>query len=174
MMLRFIFPYLVLLLIVAGYLYYRRFKLGPVLLKVNRVLLSRYNLDSMLLVIIIAVATYFLARLELQSGYSPGETPVFGEYTYGVFYAVLLLAIIAREIEKPALREKGISSSRGFWKWEEIESFRWSKAVLTINVARGQRKRAETWLLNESDKKAVDQSLKRFVPKRQGRSKKKG
>lgn len=170
---RLLFPYLILLLIITGYIYFRHHKLGPVILKVNRRLLTRYNSDSFFLILILAAASYFLARYELINTPVAEDTTVLGPYTYMIFYGALLLAVICREVEKPALREKGISSPRGFWLWPEIDSFRWSKNVLTINVTRGSRKRTEIWQVEPSAKKATDQVLKKMVPKQRGASPKK-
>jgi hypothetical protein len=171
---RLIFPYFFLLLIVLVYLYYRYLKLGPVLLKVKRELFTRYNVDSLFLIIIIAAASYFLARFELQSTVSSAETLPLGPLTYVYFYGALILVVILREIERPAFREKGISSSRGFWLWQDVDSFRWSKNILTLNIIKGKRKRAEAWQIDPSAKKEIDQVLKKMVPKRTSRPKKKG
>ncbi len=173
MILRLLFPYILLMAIVLAYLYFRRSQLGPVVIKVNRALISRYNADSLLLIIVIAAASYFLGRYELQSMPAPDQVMLLGPLTYVYFYGALILVVIAREAERPALREKGISTSRGFWKWDEVETYRWSKEVLTINISRGRKKRAEVWQVNPSDKKEIDQVLKKMMPKRQARSKKK-
>jgi len=174
MIFRLLFPYFFLSLIVLGYLYFRHVKLGPVLLKVDRKFFSSYNSDSIFLIIIIAIISFFLARYEIINSLPGDETLILGPFTYIIFYGVLLLVATSREVEKPALREKGISSSRGFWLWQEIESFRWSKSILTINFARGKRKRVEAWQISPMAKKEIDQFLKKMVPKRTGRSKKKG
>ena len=173
MLFRFLFPYFFLLIIVCAYIYYRYAKLGPILLKVDRLFLNRYNNDSFLLIIILAAASFFLMRFELQNSAQAEELLFLGPYTYVFFYAALMLAVIAREAERPALREKGISTPRGFYKWSEIESFRWSRDVLTIMVNRGKRKRGEIWQVKEESKKEIDQILKQMIPKRQGKGKKK-
>lgn len=173
MYIRLLFPYVLLMLIVLGYLYYRYYKLGPTLLKVDRILFSRYNNDSLMLIIILAATSYFLMRFDLQNISSMEETLPLGPYTYVYFYGALMLVVIAREAERPAIRDKGISTPRGFWIWSEIESFRWSKDVLTISINRGKRKRIETWQVKESAKKEVDQMLKKMVPKRSGKGRKK-
>lgn len=173
MFFRLLFPYFFLLLIVLIYLYYRYLKLGPALLKVKRILFTRYNTDSLFLVAILAAASYFLGRYELQSMPAPAESLLLGPFTYVFFYGALMLVVIAREAERPALRERGISTSRGFWKWDEVDTYRWSKDVLTVNISRGRKKRAEVWQVNLSDKKEIDQILKKMVQKRPGRSKKK-
>ncbi len=173
MMIRLLFPYLLLSLIVIVYLYVRRLQLGPVLLKVNRTLFSRYNADSLLLIIVITAASYFLSRIDLQNlSEAAGAMPL-GPYTYVYFYGALILTVILREAEKPALREKGISTSRGFWKWNEVSSYRWSKNTLTLSIDRANKKRLETWQVNAADKKEIDLLLRQMVPKRSGRSKKK-
>ncbi|MDZ4133167.1 MAG: hypothetical protein U1E11_08535, partial [Dethiobacteria bacterium] len=82
MVFRFLFPYLFLLVIIMCYLFYRRMKLGTVLLKVDRALLTRYNNDSLLLIVIITVASYFLMRYELRSDLNSPETLILGPYTY--------------------------------------------------------------------------------------------
>lgn len=172
MLFRLLFPYIFLLIIVLSYIYYRYYKLGPVVSRVERVLFSRYSNDSLMLIIILAAASYFLMRFELQNSIPVEEELVLGPYTYLLFYGALMLAVIAREVEKPALREKGISSSRGFWLWSEIESFRWSKDVLTLSIKRGSRKRGEAWQIKPESKKELDQMLKKMLPKRSGKGKK--
>jgi len=171
MLLRLIFPYFLLFIIVMGYLYIRRNRLGPVLLKIKRELFSRYNVDSFILIILLAGVSYLLIRYELQNLTLDDQLPL-GPYTYVLFYGVLLLVVIAREIEAPALREKGISTSRGFWTWSEVDSFRWSKDVLTINLNRGKRKRSESWQTVPGSKKEIEQILKQKVAKKSARSKK--
>lgn len=172
-MLRFLFPYLMLAVITATYLYVRHSKLGPVIMKVNRSLLSRYNSDSFILIIIIAAVSYFLGRYELQTLTSPEGSYFLGPYTYVFFYGVLFLIVILREFERPALREKGISTPRGFWGWNEVDAYRWSKNVLTINISRGKKKRMEAWQLNPDDKKEIEAVLKTNTKKKSKQSKKK-
>lgn len=174
MVFRFLFPYLFLLVIILCYLFYRRMKLGLVLLKVDRALFTRYNNDSLLLIVIITVASYFLMRYELQSGISSPETLILGPYTYAFFYIALIAAVIAREVEQPALREKGISSSRGFWFWREVESVRWTKNVVTLGINRGGKKRSEIWEISPAKKKELDLILKKMVSRPSGNRKKKG
>jgi hypothetical protein len=111
---RLLFPYIFLLIIVLSYIYYRYYKLGPVVLRVERVLFSRYSNDSLMLIIILAAASYFLMRFELQNSTLVEEELVLGPYTYLLFYGALMLAVIAREVEKPALREKGNLFFPGF------------------------------------------------------------
>lgn len=173
MIFRLLFPYLFLLLIVLIYLYIRRLKLGSVLLKVDRYFFTRHNSDSIFLIIIIAAISFFLARYEIKNSLPADEALILGPFTYIIFYSILLIVATGREIEKPAFRERGVSSPRGFWLWEEIESFRWSKNILTINFVRGKRKRTEAWQVNPPAKKEIDQVLKKMTPKRSGRSKKK-
>jgi len=84
-----------------------------------------------------------------------------------------MAAVIAREVERPALREKGISTSRGFWQWSEILSYRWSKEILYITISRGKRTKGEQIQVNPAVKKELDQLLKKMVPKRSGKGKKK-
>jgi hypothetical protein len=170
---RFLFPYLFLLVIILCYLFYRRMKLGLVLLKVDRALFTRYNNDSLLLIVIITVASYFLMRYELQSGLNSPETLILGPYTYAFFYIALIAAVIAREVEQPALREKGIASSRGFWLWREVESVRWTKNVVTLSINRGGKKRAEIWEISPAKKKELDLILKKMVTRPSGNRKKK-
>ncbi len=171
-MLRFIFPYLMLAIITATYLYIRYSKLGPVLMKVNRSMFSRFNSDSFILIIIIAAVSYFLGRYELQTLTSPEGSYFLGPYTYVFFYGALLIIVILREFERPALREKGISTPRGFWKWSEVDSYRWSKNVLTINISRGSKKRMEAWQLEPEDKKEIEAVLKSKIKKKSKQSKK--
>lgn len=173
MVFRFLFPYLFLLVIILCYLFYRSVKLGIVLLKVDRALFTRYNNDSLLLIVIITVASYFLMRYELQSGLNSPETLILGPYTYAFFYIALIGAVIAREVEQPALREKGIASSRGFWLWREVESVRWTKNVVTLSINRGGKKRAEIWEISPAKKKELDLILKKMVTRPSGKSKKK-
>lgn len=171
MLLRLLFPYVVLSLIVLAYIYYRHLKLGPVILKIRRVLFSRFIADSLLLIVILAVASYLLMRYELRLETSAGQLPL-GPYTYVMFYGALLLVVIAREFERPALREKGVSTARGFWRWAEVVSYRWTKDVLTLTYARGKRKRSESWQIVPGAKKELEQVLKQNITKKSNRSKK--
>ena len=173
MLLRLIFPYILLAAVICGYIYFRYHTLGPILLRVNRVLFSRYNLDSLLLIIIISVASYFLSGLDLQNVPAAQDGLVLGPYTYVYFYLVLILTVIAREVEKPAIREKGISTPRGFYRWVEVISFQWTKNTLKVFIERNNKKRSEIWEVEPSDKKKLDQLLKDNVQKRSKRSKKK-
>lgn len=173
MVFRFLFPYLFLLVIIMCYLFYRRMKLGTVLIKVNRALFTRYNNDSLLLIVIITVASYFLMRYELQSGLNSPETLILGPYTYAFFYIALIATVIAREVDQPTLRVNGIASSRGFWLWREVESVRWTKNVVTLSIKRGGKKRAEIWEINPQKKKELDLMLKKKVIKSSGKGKKK-
>jgi len=170
-LLRLVFPYFVLLLTVIGYLYYRHLKLGPVLLKLNRVLLSRFSADSLFLILILAGISYLLMRFEMQNQL-PGDPMLLGPFTYVFFYGALLLVIIAREIERPSLREKGIATARGFWAWQEVVSYRWTKDVLTIAFISGKRKRAVSWQIVPGSKKEIDRVLKQNVEKKQVRKRK--
>ncbi|MBM4235056.1 MAG: hypothetical protein FJ152_01110 [Firmicutes bacterium] len=171
MLLRLVFPYFILFMIVIGYLYYRHQKLGPVLLKINRALFSRFNSDSLFLILILAGTSYLLMRFELRNQF-PDDPMLLGPYTYVFFYGALLLVVIAREIEQPSFREKGIATARGFWAWTEVETYRWTKDVLTITFLRGKRKRAESWQLVPGSKKEIEQVLKQKVEKNQARKKK--
>ncbi len=173
MIVRLLFPYLLLALIVAGYLYMRHRQLGTVLLRVNRVLFSRYNTDSFLLIAVITAASYFLSRFELQNVQETAAASGLGPYTFIYFYGALILTVAAREFERPALREMGVSTPRGFWKWEEVSSYSWSKSTITLNINRGKKKRAEVWQVDAGDKKELEALLKQKVPKRSKRSQKK-
>jgi len=170
--LRLIFPYILLAAIICGYIYIRYKKLGPIKLKVNRVLFSRYNLDSLLLIIIIAVASYFLSGLDLQNIPAAQETMVFGRFTYAYFYLVLVLTVIIREVEKPAIREKGISTPRGFYTWDEIKSYQWAKSTMKIFIERNNKKRNEIWEIEPSSKTKLEQILKDKVRKSSKKKKK--
>lgn len=171
MLFRLLFPYIVLLGIVVYYVYSRYRKLGPTLLKMDRKLLSRHNADSLILIIIIGAASYMLARYEIVSTLPAEDQLPLGPFAYIIFYGVLMLIVISREIERPALREKGISSSRGFWYWHEVESFRWSKNILTLNLSRGKRRRVEIWDVKPQAIKEIDLLLKKMAPGR-GKGKK--
>ncbi len=173
MIIRLIFPYILLILIVLVYLYIRRLQLGPVLLKVNRILFSRYNADSFLLIMILMAVSYFLSRIDLQNMPVATDAMILGPYVHLFFYGVLVLTVIAREAEKPALREKGVSTPRGFWKWNEVSSYRWSKNTVTLSINRAGKKRAETWQVKAMDKKEIDSLLKKMIPKRTRRSRNK-
>ena len=173
MLLRLIFPYILLAVIICGYIYVRYRKLGPIIMRVNRVLFSRYNLDSLLLIIIISVASYFLSGLDLQNVPAAQDSLVLGPYTYAYFYLVLIMTVTAREAEKPAIREKGISTPRGFYTWGEITSFQWTKNILKVFIERNNKKRSEIWEVEPLDKKKLDQVLKDNVRKSSKRSKKK-
>jgi len=170
---RLIFPYIFLLFIVVGYIAFRYYKLGPIIMKVNRRFFSRSNNDSYFLIVVLAAASYFLMRYEIENLPFEAESFILGPYSYAFFYLALMAAVIAREVERPALREKGISTSRGFWQWSEIESYRWSKDILYITISRGKRKKGEQMQINPTAKKELDQVLKKMVPKRSDKGKKK-
>lgn len=172
-MLRLLFPYILLVIIIITYLYIRHNKLGPVLVKIRRKLFSSYNSDSLVLIVVITAVSYFLGRYELQSLAAAEETLYLGPFTYVYFYGALLLVVIMREAESPALREKGISTPRGFWKWSEVDSYRWSKNVLSININRGKKKRVEAWQMEPGDKKEIELILKSNVTRRSKQAKKK-
>jgi len=168
--LQILIPYLILAAVIFGYLYYRHRKLGPVLHRVDRTLFERHNLDSLVLIIILAAASYFLIRYELNNMYpSEGERPVF-VYLNIIFYVVLLLVVVAREAEKPALREKGIATARGLWIWPEVTSYRWSGRRLIININRGKKTRSEIWSVDPVEKKKIEPILKDKCPRRSKRS----
>ena len=173
MLFRLIFPYVFLLFIVVFYLVFRYYKLGPVIMKVDRRFFSRTNNDSFFLIVILAIASYFLMRYEMDNLPFEADSFILGPYTYALFYLALMAAVIAREVERPALREKGISTSRGFWQWSEILSYRWSKEILYITISRGKRTKGEQIQVNPAVKKELDQLLKKMVPKRSGKGKKK-
>ncbi len=173
MILQLLIPYFILAAVIFGYIYYRYLKLGPVLYRVNRALFVKQNFDSLVLIIILAVASYFLIRYELNNIKVVEEELPFSFYFNMIFYIVLLIAVVAREVEKPTLREKGIASSRGLWNWQEIGSYRWSGRNLIVNIKRGNKTRSEIWLVGPIEKKNIALILKDKCPLRSKRSRKK-
>ncbi|MDY6827613.1 MAG: hypothetical protein SVV67_10705 [Bacillota bacterium] len=172
MILQLLIPYFILAVVISGYLYYRYFKLGPVLHRVDRALFVRHNLDSLVLIVILAAASYFLIRFELNNIKVVEEELPFPVHFNVFFYIVLLMAVVAREVEKPTLREKGIASARGLWNWTEIGSYRWSGRELIINIKRGSKIRSEIWSVNPVERKNIDRILKDKCPRRSRRSQK--
>lgn len=162
-MLRTIFPYLILLITILLYLLFRYRKLGPVIHKVNRIYFSRYNYDSYFLILIMGIASYFLAHYQFSLIENTPLQEEIDVLSVILFYIVLLIVVVMREVEKPAIREKGISTSRGFWLWEEISSFTWSKNILRINLVRSGKKRSELWLISPIAKKEVNAYLSKMV-----------
>lgn len=173
MLLRLLLPYFMLAVFVLGYLVFRQFKLGSVVVKIERQFLSNTNNDSLILILILAAASYFLMRYELNNLPFDAEGFLFGPYTFAIFYLVLLAAVVAREVERPQVREKGLATSRGFWLWSEVESFRWSKDILNITISKGKRKREEMMQVDTAQKRELTRLLKEMIPKRAGKGKKK-
>ncbi|OPL14827.1 MAG: hypothetical protein AVO34_01510 [Firmicutes bacterium ML8_F2] len=173
MILQLLIPYFILAAVIFGYIYYRYHKLGPVLHRVDRALFVKQNLDSLVLIIILAVASYFLIRYELNNIKVVEEELPFSFYFNMFFYIVLIMAVVAREVEKPTLREKGIASARGLWNWTEIGSYRWSGRNLIVNIKRGNKTRSEIWSVDPIEKKNIAPILKDKCPRQSKRSRKK-
>ena len=173
MLFRITLPYFLLFIAAFIYIYYRHKKLGPVLKKVDRHFLTKHNLDSFFLIFIMAVLSFYLMNLESQNeSVAEGFSAVTPSYQM-IFYIVLLLVVIARELEKPAFREKGFSTPRGFWLWEEIVGYRWNNNVLSLSLASGKKRRTETWLIQAAEKQEEEQYLKKMEPKKTRPKKKK-
>ena len=172
MIFRLLFPYVFLLLVVVCYLAFRQYKLGPVIMKIERNYFSRTNTDSFLLIVVLAVASYFLMRYEIKSLPAEAKNFLFGPVTFALFYPVLLAAVIAREVESPQIRKKGLATARGFWLWKEVQSFRFSRDVLYLNLFRGKRQRDEEIQIKAGTKKELNRVLKEMMPKRSGKGKK--
>lgn len=172
MLFRLLFPYAFLLLVIACYLAFRQYKLGPLIMKIERHYLSRANSDSFVLIVVLAVASYFLMRYEIKILPAEAANFLFGPITFAVFYPVLLAAVIAREVESPQIRKKGLATARGFWLWSEVESFRFSKDILHLSLKRGKRRRDEEMQIKAGTKKELTRILKETMPKRSGKGKK--
>lgn len=165
-----IIPYFLLCLAVFAYLFYRRRKLGPVLMKVNRVLLSAHNADSFILIILFVAVSIFLFRLELRENAPSPWSPDYMRLLS--FYILLLAAFTAREMERPQLRQRGVSSPRGFHRWEQVCSYHWQGQVLTLYTAWGKKTRPEVWLVaSPRARTEINRLLKRHVHRTGGRKK---
>lgn len=164
LLLRLALPYLLLALAVAGYLIYRARKTGRPILKPRRVLFSRANLDALLVPVLFGVFSVFFIRYDLKRFLDGIEPDV--HLNNIVFYAVLFLTLLAKQLEGPSLRERGISSSRGLWRWEKIDSYRWeSDAWLTFRIRHRNRLHRETWHLAPGQKKEINAILKDLAVK---------
>lgn len=163
-MYRLAIPYVLLGLVVFFYLYYRKSKTGPVILKVRRILFSRVNLDSFITIGLLALVCGFFIRYDLIN-YAEHTTPAKTAYLNNiVFYCLLFLTFLVKQIENPAIREYGISSARGFWRWEQVTSYRWEKSdVLTFKITGRKKYKAESWHVTPKQKKELTAALKKRI-----------
>jgi hypothetical protein len=156
-----IIPYLLLALLVLAYLAYRRRKMGRVVLKVERILFSRASTDVFLSLALFAVVCALFIRYELKQ--LPGVVILSKTFlldTNILFYVVLFLVFALRQTEKPALREHGVSSSRGNWRWERIASYRWAGETVMLQITQGKKARTEIWHIPPRRKKELTAALK--------------
>jgi hypothetical protein len=159
-------PYLLLILLVTAYLAYRRKKYGRVILKVDRVLFSPTNTDVFLSLAVFAVVCVLFIRYDLKL--VEGAAPWSGEALATsniLFYVALFLVFAWRQMERPVLREYGISSPRGNWRWEKIASYRWAGETVMLQIAQGKRTRTECWLVPPQRKKELTDALKNALKK---------
>ncbi len=169
-MLRLILPYIILFTTMFFYIYFRYRKLGSVIMKFDRVYFCRYNLDSHFLVVIIGVTSFLLARYQLSLLEEAHIRSEIDTISVALFYLVLLMVVVLRELERPSIRQGGISSPRGFWLWSEVKSYSWSKNLLRLNLVRNDKKKAELWLVSPAFKKEINDYLKKMVKHRNDQS----
>lgn len=172
-------PFLLLVVLIAGYLLYRNRKTGQVTFKVSQVLFNRINLDLLISTLLVcAVCAFFLWSdlKKLNDLAVAGAAASTDRWIYGsriVFYIFLMIAFLARQLERPALREKGISSARWFWPWEQIKSYRWNGTLLEFQLGNSKKQTAETWAVVPEQKKELDRLLRQKLKKQGKRSNKK-
>ncbi len=172
-------PFLLLAILATAYQLYRNHKTGKVTFKIKHELFNRVNLDLLLSILLVcALCAYFLwsdlKKFIVIVGSEAGT--VDGPLIYGcriVFYIVLVAVFIAKQLERPALREKGISSARWFWPWDQIKSYKWSGTVLQFKIGTAKKQINETWVVVPEQKQELDRLLRKNI-KKQGKKTKKG
>lgn len=169
-----VFPYVLLALLTAGYLIYRSHKTGPVTFRVKYILFNRANLDLFLSILLVCA----LCGLFLWSDFKRFNefTDLNSRWVYGsrmVFYILLVVIFLARQLEPPALREKGISSSRWFWTWDRIKTYRWSGSLLEFQIGNSKRKVSETWAVAPEQKPELDRLLRQRISRSEKKKKRK-
>lgn len=171
-------PYILLAALITGYLLYRSRKTGQVTFKVKCVLFNRVNLDLLLSIILVCALCAFFMWSDLKKFNElafAGAAAASSRWVYGsriVFFVVLSIVFLARQLERPALRERGISSARWFWPWEQIRSFHWNGTVLQFKIGAAKKQVTETWAVVPEQKQELDRLLKLNV-KKQGKKNKK-
>ncbi|NLZ31844.1 MAG: hypothetical protein GX890_01960 [Firmicutes bacterium] len=159
-------PYILLAALTAGYLLYRRRRTGRVVLKVRRILFSRANLELLLsaaLVCLICALFLWSDLRKLHEIATAAGAAGEGRWLYWsriAFYPLLAVVFTARQLERPALREGGISSPRWFWTWEQIRFYRWRGALLQFHIRTGRREIIESWAVAPDQKEELDRLLK--------------
>lgn len=163
-------PFLLLAVLAAAYLLYRSSKTGRVTFKIKYVLFNRANLDLLLSILLIcALCAFFLwSDLKKFIEFAGPAAASNSRWIYGsriVFYVVLVAVFLARQLERPALRERGISSARWFWPWEQIKSYHWSGTVLQFKIGAAKKQITETWAVDPGQKQELDRLLRQNIKK---------
>ncbi len=167
-----VLPYVLLALLTAGYLIYRSHKTGPVTFRVKYILCNRANLDLFLSVLLVCALCALFVWFDLKK-FNDFSDPT-GRLVYGsriVFYILLIAVFLARQFERPALREKGISSSRWFWTWDRIKTYRWNGSLLEFQIGNSKRKVSETWAVAAEQKQELDRLLRQKINKAEKKKK---
>lgn len=171
-------PFVLLAALIAGYLIYRNRKTGRVTFKIKHVLFNRVNLDLLLSALLVCAlcALFFRSDLnKLNDLLAAKNAAADGRWIYGsriIFYSVLTAVFLMRQLERPALREKGISSARWFWTWDQVKSYRWNSNLLVFQIGNSKKQVTETWAVVPEQKQELDRLLRQSVRKRGKKSKK--
>lgn len=168
-----VLPYVLLALLTSGYLIYRSHKTGPVTFRVKYILLNRANMDIFLSVLLVCAlcAIFLWSDLKRFNEFADLSS----RWVYGsriVFYVLLVAVFLARQLERPALREKGISSSRWFWTWDRIKTYRWNGSLLEFQIGNSKRMVSETWAVAAEQKPELDRILRLKINKVEKKKKK--
>lgn len=165
-------PFILLAALIAGYLIYRNRKTGGVTFKVKHLLFNRVNLDLLLSALLVCALCALFLRSDLikLNELLPAEASTAdGRWIYGsriIFYIVLVIGFLARQLERPALREKGISSARWFWTWDQVKSYRWNSNLLVFQIGYSKKQVTETWAVEPEQKQELDRLLRQRTRKR--------
>lgn len=167
-------PFALLAALIIAYLVYRRHKTGRVTLRVRRILFHRVNLDLLFSALLVCALCAFFIKSDLKklnellALETAAASSLFVYKGRIVFYITLMAVFLARQLERPALREKGISSSRWFWNWDRINSYRWNGLMLEFQVGDSKKKAVETWAVAREQKQELNRLLKQKI-KKQGK-----
>jgi hypothetical protein len=171
-------PYLILAALATGYLLFRRRRTGRVTFKVRQTLFNRVNLDLLLTVVLICLlcAFFLWSDLNKYNEIAAAGNDVESRWIYGariVFYLLLAAVFGAKQLERPALRERGISSARWFWPWNQIKSYRWNGLVLQFKIRTARKEITESWSVAPEQKQELDRLLRQNIKKQEKKTGKK-
>lgn len=170
-------PFALLAVMIGGYLLLRRYKTGAVIYRVKRILVSRENFDLMVSFLLICGICFLFGwsdLKQLKKLIGDGITDLTGMQVYGgraLFYLILIIVFLIKQLERPAVRESGISSARWFWSWDRIKFYRWRGTLLEFKINRGNKQLTERWPVIPEQKKELDRLLRQKVKKKVKKSK---